>query len=79
MKLSIILGTMPKIINLAPIVKELEKRNLKFFILHAGQHYSYNMERVLGRLKAVFNRDAFWGFIDTMKDLEEVEKILARE
>ena len=46
MKLSIILGTRPEIIKLAPIVKELEKRNIEFFILHTGQHYSYNMDRV---------------------------------
>jgi NDP-sugar pyrophosphorylase family protein len=32
-----------------------------------------------GRLKAVLYRDAFWRSIDTMKDLEEVERILARE
>jgi len=46
MKLSIILGTRPEIIKLAPIVKELEKRNIEFFILHTGQHYSYNMDRI---------------------------------
>jgi NDP-sugar pyrophosphorylase family protein len=32
-----------------------------------------------GRLKAVLYKDAFWRSIDTMKDLEEVERILARE
>ena len=46
MKLAIVLGTRPEIIKLAPIVKELEQRNLEFFILHTGQHYSYNMDRI---------------------------------
>ena len=46
MKISIILGTRPEIIKLAPVVKELEKRNIEFFILHTGQNYSYNMDRI---------------------------------
>jgi UDP-N-acetylglucosamine 2-epimerase (non-hydrolysing) len=46
MKISIILGTRPEIIKLAPIVKELEKRNIEFFILHTGQHHSYNMDHI---------------------------------
>ncbi|MGC8988220.1 non-hydrolyzing UDP-N-acetylglucosamine 2-epimerase [Infirmifilum sp.] len=41
-----ILGTRPEIIKLAPVVKELEKRGIDFFILHTGQHFSYNMDRV---------------------------------
>jgi len=32
-----------------------------------------------GRLKAVLYRDVFWRSIDAMKDLEEVERILANE
>jgi UDP-N-acetylglucosamine 2-epimerase (non-hydrolysing) len=46
MKKSIILCTRPEIIKLAPIIKELEKRNLAFFILHTGQQYLYNMHRI---------------------------------
>ncbi|MGB9828060.1 MAG: non-hydrolyzing UDP-N-acetylglucosamine 2-epimerase, partial [Thermosphaera sp.] len=38
--------TRPEIIKLAPVVKELEKRGIDFFILHTGQHFSYNMDRV---------------------------------
>jgi UDP-N-acetylglucosamine 2-epimerase (non-hydrolysing) len=46
MKVSVILGTRPEIIKLAPIIKELEQRAMEFFILHTGQHYSYNMDRI---------------------------------
>ena len=46
MKLTVILGTRPEIIKLAPVVKELERRSIDFFILHTGQHYSYNMDRI---------------------------------
>jgi UDP-N-acetylglucosamine 2-epimerase (non-hydrolysing) len=45
-KISIILGTRPEIIKMAPVIRELEKRNRDYFILHTGQHYSYNLDRV---------------------------------
>lgn len=46
MKAAIILGTRPEIIKMSPLMRELEKRSIGFFILHTGQHYSYNMDRV---------------------------------
>jgi len=45
-KVSAILGTRPEIIKMAPVIRELEKRQESFFILHTGQHYSYNLEKV---------------------------------
>lgn len=44
MKAAIILGTRPEIIKMAPIVRVLEGEGLELFILHTGQHYSYNMD-----------------------------------
>jgi len=46
MKLAIVLGTRPEIIKMAPVIKELERRIVDFSILHTGQHYSYNLDRV---------------------------------
>jgi UDP-N-acetylglucosamine 2-epimerase (non-hydrolysing) len=46
MKIAIILGTRPEIIKLSPIIRECEKRNLDYFILHTGQHYSYNLDKL---------------------------------
>ena len=46
MKVAVVLGTRPEIIKLSPVVRELERRGIEFFILHTGQHYSYNMDRV---------------------------------
>ena len=45
MKIAIILGTRPEIIKMAPIIKELHNREADYFILHTGQHYSYEMDR----------------------------------
>jgi len=46
MKISIVLGTRPEIIKMSPIIRECERLNVDYFILHTGQHYSYNMDRV---------------------------------
>ena len=46
MKISIILGTRPEIIKMAPIIRECTSLGLDFFILHTGQHYSYNMDKI---------------------------------
>jgi UDP-N-acetylglucosamine 2-epimerase (non-hydrolysing) len=43
--IAIILGTRPEIIKMSPIIRECEARNLDYFILHTGQHYSYEMDR----------------------------------
>jgi len=45
-KITVVLGTRPEIIKMAPVVRELEKRNADFIIIHTGQHYSYNLDRV---------------------------------
>lgn len=46
MKIAIVLGTRPEVIKMAPLIKELEKRRSDFFILHTGQHYSYNLDNI---------------------------------
>jgi UDP-N-acetylglucosamine 2-epimerase (non-hydrolysing) len=44
--IAIVLGTRPEIIKMSPIIRECEARNLDYFILHSGQHYSYLMDAV---------------------------------
>ncbi len=43
-------------------LRDCEKRGLEHFILHTGQHYSYNMDRVffewLGLPEAKYNMEA---------------------
>ena len=46
MKLAIILGTRPEIIKMSPIIRELQKRKINFFVLHTNQHYSRNLDKV---------------------------------
>lgn len=43
--ITIILGTRPEIIKMAPVIRECEKKGVEYEILHTGQHYSYDMDR----------------------------------
>lgn len=44
MKLCIVVGTRPEIIKMSPVVRACQEGGIDFFILHTGQHYSYNMD-----------------------------------
>ncbi|AZQ82876.1 UDP-N-acetylglucosamine 2-epimerase (non-hydrolyzing) [Colwellia sp. Arc7-635] len=46
MKIGIIVGTRPEIIKMAPVIRECEKRNIPFFIIHSNQHYSKEMDSI---------------------------------
>jgi len=48
-KFAVVLGTRPEIIKMAPAIRELERRNAGFFILHTGQLLYYWID-VLDRL-----------------------------
>jgi UDP-N-acetylglucosamine 2-epimerase (non-hydrolysing) len=45
-KICIILGTRPEIIKMSPLIRECEEQGLEYFIVHSGQHYSYEMDRI---------------------------------
>lgn len=45
-KLAFIFGTRPEIIKLSPLIRECQKRKIKFFSIHTGQHYSYKLDKV---------------------------------
>jgi len=85
MIISIIVGTRPEIIKMSSIIRECEKQNLNYFILHTGQHYSYEMDRVffeqLGLPPSKYNLDVGSGSHaeQTGKILIGVEKILQKQ
>ena len=82
---SLVLGTRPEIIKLSPIIRECESRNIPYFTLHTGQHYSYEMDRIffedLELPQPKYNLDVGSGLHgeQTGKILEGVEKILIQE
>ena len=85
MKVSVILGTRPEIIKFSPIICEFERLGLDYFILHSGQHYSYNLDRVffeqLGLPEAKYNLDVGSGphGLQTGRMLIGIEDVLKRE
>jgi UDP-N-acetylglucosamine 2-epimerase (non-hydrolysing) len=42
--IALITGTRPEIIKMAPIIKELQRRQLPFVFIHSGQHYTKEMD-----------------------------------
>jgi UDP-N-acetylglucosamine 2-epimerase (non-hydrolysing) len=85
MKLAIILGTRPEIIKMSPIIRECEKENLDFYILHTGQHYSYDMDKIffeqLNLPHARYNLDVGSGLHgkQTAKMLSGIEEVLIKD
>jgi UDP-N-acetylglucosamine 2-epimerase (non-hydrolysing) len=39
----VVTGTRPEIIKMAPVIRELRKRQMPHLFVHCGQHYDYNM------------------------------------
>jgi UDP-N-acetylglucosamine 2-epimerase (non-hydrolysing) len=84
-KTAIILGTRPEIIKMSPVIRELERQELDYFILHTGQHYSYSMDRLffeeLNLPEPRYNLDVGSGSHaeETAKMLTGVEKVLLEE
>jgi len=85
MKISVVLGTRPEIIKMAPLLKILEAKKADFFTLHTGQHYSYEMDQVffdqLELPRPRINLEAGSGTHaeETAKMLVGIEKVLLNE
>ena len=85
MKISVVLGTRPEIIKLSPVIRECERLGLDYFVLHTGQHYSYNMDRVffeqLELPEAEYNLDVGSGTHgeQTGRMLMGIERVLREE
>lgn len=85
MKIAIILGTRPEIIKMSPVIRECEKQNSDYFILHTGQHYSYNLDKVffqeleLPEPKYNLNVGSGSHAEETGKMLIGIEKVLKEE
>jgi UDP-N-acetylglucosamine 2-epimerase (non-hydrolysing) len=44
--ISIVLGTRPEIIKMAPVIRACQRRDVDYSVLHTGQHYSHEMDRI---------------------------------
>jgi len=84
-RIAIVLGTRPEIIKMSPIIRACTNRDLDYFILHTGQHYTYNLDKVffeqLELPEAKYNLDVGSGThgAQTGTILREIEKVLIKE
>lgn len=83
-----ILGTRPEIIKLSPLIRLAQARGVPFFILHTGQHYSYELDDIffedLGLPVPAYNLNIASGGSNlqgehTGRMLIDIEKVLLKE
>jgi UDP-N-acetylglucosamine 2-epimerase (non-hydrolysing) len=86
-RIAVVMGTRPGIIKMSPLVKELERREIDNILIHAGQHYSYELDdtffedlripapdhRVEGVAETTYHGE------QTARMLEGIEEILLAE
>ncbi len=46
MSIAIVVGTRPEIIKMAPIIRYCSEHSIDTVLIHTGQHYSYEMDRI---------------------------------
>ncbi len=59
MDLSIVVGTRPEIVKMAPVIDELQKAGVAPFLIHSGQHHDREMSQVFLEELGVDAPDAF--------------------
>lgn len=85
MKICIIVGTRPEIIKMSPIIRHCKLKKLNYFVIHTGQHYSMNMDKIffeeLELPNPKYNMDVGSGTHgkQTGLILEKTEQILLKE
>ncbi|MCK9330674.1 MAG: UDP-N-acetylglucosamine 2-epimerase (non-hydrolyzing) [Candidatus Cloacimonetes bacterium] len=85
MKIAIILGTRPEIIKMSPVIRSCSEHSVDFSIIHTGQHYSYEMDKIFFRELelpgAVYNLEVGSGLhgAQTARMLTGLEKILIED
>ncbi|MFA4992214.1 MAG: UDP-N-acetylglucosamine 2-epimerase, partial [Candidatus Omnitrophota bacterium] len=81
-QIAVVFGTRPCIIKQAPVIRALVKHEIPFYIIHTGQHYTYNMERLfiksLGLPKPRYHLSVGSGThaVQTAEMIARAEKVL---
>ena len=73
--LAFVVGTRPEIIKMAPVIRECEKQSIDALIIHTGQHYSYDMDKIF--FEELELRDADYALrVGSGTDAEQTGRIL---
>jgi UDP-N-acetylglucosamine 2-epimerase len=85
MKIASIVGARPNFIKLSPLSRELRRRGLDEVIIHTGQHYNYEMDRIFFDDMGIPSPDYHMGIgsgshgFQTGEMLKKVEEALLAE
>ena len=85
MKIATIVGARPNFVKLAPVSKQIRKRGLDEVIIHTGQHYNYEMDRIFFEEMGISAPDYHLGIgsgshgFQTGEMLKKVEEALIKE
>lgn len=85
-RIAVLLGTRPEIIKLAPFIRMLERLKRDYLLIHTGQHYSFEMDKLffselgLPKPKYHFSRGGSVSQAqETGRILQAVEPVLIKE
>jgi UDP-N-acetylglucosamine 2-epimerase (non-hydrolysing) len=86
-RIAVIVGTRPGIIKFSPIIRELVNQKMNPLIIHAGQHYSYNLDKIFFKelnlptpnYRVLEMKKTIYHGQQTAKMLVGIEKILLKE
>jgi len=85
MKIATIVGARPQFIKMAPVSRELEKVGIDEIIIHTGQHYDYEMNRIFFEQLKIREPDYHLGVgsgshgYQTGEMLKRIEEVLMKE
>ncbi len=85
MRVASIVGARPNFIKLAPVSKELRKEKHEEIVIHTGQHYDYEMNKIFFDEMGISEPDHHLGVgsgsqgEQTGKMLKRIEKVLMKE
>lgn len=80
----LVAGARPNFMKIAPLISEIKKYNLRYKLVHTGQHYDYNMSKVffdnlnIPEPDYYLNAGSGTHAVQTAKIMVEFEKILLK-
>jgi len=85
MKIATIVGARPQFIKMMPVSRELKKAGVKEIVIHTGQHYEYEMNRIFFEQLDIPEPDYYLGVgsgthgYQTGEMLKKIEEVLIKE